>query len=574
MRKIFVFFLIILILIHLVKAQDTSELVPVIDPILIRTLLKVLSTQFHQIAGRLSVDSLKTRQYLKNLSEVVQFLEERENKTKDSGMYAEALEEARIVGAYTGFVDFVNTLNCLNPRIRYAFTEYLVNLTQEFNFSPKTAKVLNQIPDCPPLETFSIVLKPNFFAWLTQPFKLNLAQVTTQPGATEIPPIIVAPAFQDTEDSIELSNLKLNSESRIRTSAIKKEEERKKQLGDFWPVEECVQGLVDPDINQGKMLCLKYKLLILADDVKKFKEEISLNNPLSNPSQDVNIFLVLFASNPRLTQIGVTTPAYSKGFDSVFKSKEEIINIIDRLCTSYRLGDINTPTLAYYLCLKQLINQLQRLLEILKQEISEHLDYALKIRNELVATRDYAIQVSGMINANVCPGAFQDLDNIITILNGKISYYDQVINLIYNALNQINLLLSNIRNLSNQIDYIINQIMSGQGAPSEDVLLQLLNDLAEVIWQFNQLSSELQQRPFSSSAILNDFYERDVMYRKIWFYEFNRDQCSSSSSGTIAFIKNQLIVVESKKEQNKLFNALALFKNIFSPKLVEIRNEK
>jgi hypothetical protein len=181
------------------------------------------------------------------------------------------------------------------------------------------------------------------------------------------------------------------------------------------------------------------------------------------------------------------------------------------------------------------------------------------------------------IDPNVCPEASQDLENMIDILDKKILYYSTTTkNEIEPTLAQIKSLLLTINNLINQIDGIINDIMQGGGAPSDEVFYQLINDIADAILQFNDLAQRLYEVEFSNSAILNDFYERDVMFIKIDSYRIavQNNQCTSASSGAIAFIKNPVIVVEGKKEQNKLFNILALFKNIFSPKLVEIRNEK
>jgi hypothetical protein len=563
--------------------------VPVIDPELIKNLLKVLSTQFQQMSSKLSVDSSKIQQYFKNISEIVQFLELRKSKVKDYDVYSEALEEARIVGAYMGLINFTHQLDCLNPKIRFALTEYLKNLTQEFNFENKTEQVLNEIPDCLSEETVkTIALKPNFFAWLTQPFKFNLAQVSNPPQNSEAPSMVITPAFQETENAIELTNLKSSAEDMIKSSAQRKEEERKEQIGDIWPVEKCVQVIVDQDINGGKVLCKKYETLIPGKNIEKFKEEVSLNNPLGNPAQDINTFLILFASNPKLTQIGITTPPYSlpQEFGGIFRSKDEIITIIDRLCSSYKLGDVNEPTLAYYLCLKQVVDQLGRLVKILRQEAFDQLNYAFKVKGDLEGTKNYAERVLASINPDVCPKASQDLENMIGILNDKIVNYDQAINKINATLVQLDSLLLTINNLINQIDAIINQIMQVDsiinqimqrgGAPLDGIFYQLINTIADAILQSNDLSQRLYKSEFSNSAILNDFYERNVMFTKIRSYEMavENNQCTSTSSGAIAFIKNPVIVVESKKEQNKLFNILALFKNMFSPKLVEIRNEK
>jgi hypothetical protein len=182
-------------------------------------LSKILETQFQQIASDVVVDLVKAHQYINNLAEIESFIEERRDKVKNQETYSEALQEAKTAGAYSALQDFINTLSCVNPRIRDELNDYLKNINREFDLSTKAEELLNNIPDCPYEGTTTITLKPSFFTWLTQPFKLNLANITQLSTEEEIPSISITPAFQETEDSIELSNLENLSASMIRNKA-------------------------------------------------------------------------------------------------------------------------------------------------------------------------------------------------------------------------------------------------------------------------------------------------------------------------------------------------------------------
>jgi hypothetical protein len=655
MKKTIIYFLLIAVLaINFAQAQVFPEMVPVIDPKAVQALSRIgdvldsiltlfgnefkklnlttsriLETQFQQMAGKIAVDSLKAQQYLKNLNELEKFLEIREEKVKASSTaYAEALEEAKIVGAYLGLQDFINGLNCLNPRIRDELTNYLKDLNREFNLSLKAEDLLNKIPDCPYEEKVTVALRPNFFAWLTQPFKLNLAQTTQLSPEEEIPSITITPAFQETEDSIELSDLENLSASLIKSRAKEKEEERKKEIGKAWPVEECAEFIeVDRYINRGKPLCKRYNILIPGEDVEKFKQELALNNPLTNTAQDINVFQVLTKPQSVANQTGISTSSVSTSSDfaGTFSSKEETKKVVDRICASYKYGEgEDNLTSAYALCLKQFNEQLKKLAEIQKNEVENKKKNAEEAQKKMEEAEAKADQLKDQIDPNVCPGAYEDLEEITQELGGKVVLYTGLIGELSRVSSQLNSLMSQINNLSFQIDDLLNQVLT----TSADVLkvinnilslfksilswfgldlnLPIINDilgrlqnlraeilpqvrqiiqkfnqvldpLSELISRFNQLSYNLYQSDFTHSSVLNDLYELDLILQKLDAYEraVLKGECSSgSSSSGVSLIKNQVIVVESKKEQKKSFNLFASLKNLFAPKIVEIRNEK
>jgi len=605
------------------------------------TASRILQSQFQQTADKVAVDSLKAQQYLNNLTEIDEFLKIREEKANSTTTYDEALEEARTVGAYLGLQQFSDNLDCLNPGIRDDLTDYVMGLTGDFNLSNEAEKVLNSIPDCfIEEETQPIALKPSFFTWLTQPFKLNLADVT-QNNSEEVPPIDIVPEYQKSEDSIQLMNLKLGVESLIKKFVQQKEEERKKEIGKAWPVEKCEKFISSPDINGGKPLCEKYKTLIAGEDVEKFKINLALSNPLANTAQDINVFQVLTKPENTLNQIGVNSSSLnttSSGLSGTFNSNDEIKKVIDRTCASYKIGEsANTssttsttvidPTSAYALCMKEFNEQLNKLALILKTEVENKEKNATDTKNKIEEVKNKAEDLKNKIDPNVCPGAYDDLEEITNNLDGKIGIYAGLFAVLSQNKSQLNLLIKDINNFSLKANRLLNEVSSMSADVLEkinsfldrfrgftsilglkfnlnetiikDVMGKIkdfhnkilpkvrntvqefnnqINSLSNLIEVYNKLSYDLHQNNFTNSSVLNDIYEINLISQKLDVYDrmIARGDCSTQSggSGKIVLIKNQVIVVESKKEQTKSSNFFALFKNLFEPKIVEIRNEK
>jgi hypothetical protein len=621
---------------------------------------KILETRFQQMSADLVGDISKAQQYIKNLSEMEVFLEERRNKVKDQNTYSEALQEAKTAGAYLGLQDFINSLSCVNPAIRDELTDYLKDLNREFNLPLKAEELLNNIPDCSSETTNQIILKPpSFFAWLTQPFKLNLAQINPPAPGEEIPPITITSALQETENSIELSNLKNISASLIRSRAKEKEEERKKEIGEIWPVEKCSKEIVDENIAGGIPICLKYSTLISGKDIEQLKQQLSLNNPLNNPSQSMEFFQSLIPSS--LSQIGITTSSISTPSKILenLKYEREIKKLINKKCASYKVGppergeaedlevpeDIENPSIllgkiqtGYIACVQQLWEQFTQLTESLKKDIEDRMNRAIVNKNVIEALKIKAELLKSRIDPNVCPGASKDLEKIITLLQGKGGIYLETMGKLaqfsvsLTALtNSISLFRSRIFTsldeafsklrdilpfLNFSIDRFIKELISGilddlksfLSTKIGEIPLPIIHDIkigplkfskdqilgklrvalnelnlalgpvANFVVTYNETIDELYSSKLTNSSFINDSYELDLIAQKLEAYEraIERGEClpKNGYSGGVSLIKNQVIVVENKKEKNKSFNLFASLKNMFAPKIVEISNEK
>jgi len=658
-----------------VRAQLGSSMVPVVDPnvigqlekisrnlenLLVGTaesfrrvnnlLSKILQTQFQQIATDVFADFTKAHQYIHNLTEMESFIEKRKEKVKNQEIYTEALQEAKIAGAYEGIQDFIKNLKCVNPRIKSDLADYLKDINREFNLSLKAEELLNNIPDCPSVGTTTIALRPSFFTWLTQPFKLNLAQTSQSPPVEEIPSITITPAFQETEDWIELNNLKNLSTFIIESRSQKKEKERKEEIGEIWPIEEKCLNFIGPDknINGGKPVCEKYEIILPGRDLEKFKSELALNNPLNNPAQSIDFFQSLIPYG--LTQIGITTSSISTS-SNIFNilgttttDATKIKQLINKKCASYNLGptergesgnDLDKIQTAYTLCLREFVKQYEEATELLEKDIEDRknrVDENQKAIENLITDIE---KLKPSIDPNTCPGAYTDLEETTQFLEVKNNLYTEVGINLYNLSVQI----KGLRNLINQISRRIYTILDEVFAKIDDILPflnisveqfitnkitqligmigslffgvniplpildqikqgplklekyyilsklaeilarlnEILDPLATIVLDYNRTYYEFYHSGLTNASFLNDIYELNLIRQKLDAYEraIEKGQCSyGGGSEGISLIKNQVIVVESKKEQNKSFNFFALLKNMFKPRIVEIKNEK
>jgi len=523
MKKIIINFsiLIFLIIPAFVRAQIPFFPVPVVDPNVIGELeklsryfeslltttgesfkqvnvllSKILETQFQQIASDVFVDLFKVHQYINNVAEIETFIEERKKKVADQETYSKALQEAQTAGAYLALQDFINRLDCVSPGIRNELAVCLSNTNFMFNLSPKAMELLDSIPDCFSEGTAPIVLKSNFFAWLTQPFKLNLGQVSENPPE-EIspPPITITPAFQETENSIELNNLCAAAETMIQSSAQEKEEERKEEIGEIWPEEECSKIIVDKNIDGGKPLCLEYSTLISGKDMERFKQEVSLNNPLNNPAQSMEFFQSL---NPyTLTQIGITTSSISTSSDPLSDlSTTTIKQKINKYCASYNLGptergeststDVKKVQTAYTECLNEFTNQYDQATELLQKDVEDRKDRAEKNQKDIENLIAGAWGIKGSIDPRVCPGAYKDLEEITQSLEAKNELYLGAVA----KLTELSIQITGLRNLIAQIRSTIFGLLDEVFTLIQDILPFLDVNIEQFITNIiNQLLS-------------------------------------------------------------------------------------
>ena len=533
MKKIIIYLLTISILfsnLNFSKAQvDPSDFlkVPVIDPKAVGLLtdilgllkdelkrlnlsvLNIIQTQLQEMSKEIATDALKAQQYIEILAEEEKMLEGRKEKVNTLEEYEKALREARIVGAYLGLQNFIKSIgSCLNPRIRDELTSYIMNISTEFSLEQKAKELLDEVPDCPEETTGTMTLRPNFFTWLTQPFKLNLAQVS-QNNQNEMPETIITSAFQETENSIKLSNLQNLGFTLIKEGARKKEEERKKQIGEIWSIELCKKGIVDKNIDGGNFICEEYEILIKGEDLKRFTGELALSQ-LNQPWHILNQALIKILTIDGSSTLG---------------NKQAISEIIKEVCDSYEIEEEEWGE-THNTCINTLTKQFEEAAQIQENEIKLYIEEIKEVKKKFEEAKDEAERLKEGLNN--CLGAIHDLEQIIDWFESIIATFDE-----------------------------------------------LINELNKIITEFDP--SYLYKYELIKFFVFNDLYELDLILQKLDVYEraIESGECSEETLlGNIALIKNQVIVVESKNKENKSFNFMVSLKNLFKPKLVEIKNEK
>ena len=648
MKKIITYFLIIsVVFLNFTKAQiDPTDLlkVPVIDAKAVSLLteilgllqeelkklniasLHILQAQFQQFSGEVAVDALKSQQYIEILSESEEMLKKRIEKRLTENEYKDALEEARIVGADMGLNTFIKNIgSCLNPRIREELTDYVMKISEDYKISQEAKELLDKIDDCSEEEETTMAIKPNFLAWLTQPFIPNLAQVS-QEGDIEPPTIVITPSFRDVEDSIELSNLQALSYTLITGMAKKMEEKRKEEIGEIWPIEICDGKMkVDKDIDGGKAKCEKYRPLIEGKDIDRFREDLALNQSLTNALQNLTVYQFIGLPESLLNQTGSKIPSVEKpsDFGKTFSNEEEIKEVIDRICSHYKSGEERLDK-AYALCLKHFAEQFKKVAKIQEEKLEFKKKQAEETKKKFEEAKGKAEGLKGQMG--VCTGAREDLEEITQWLVFKIEILDKLIETLNKYIAELNRLIAEITSLLDKIvnfidrileiiatikdstflnfflsllikiltnlfgidvEWLFNQIIKLlkeiRKLIAEDVrnvidqFISLIKPFKEAISKYNELMYKLYKDELTSSSVLNDIYELNLILQRLDAYEraIAEGECSSGGSHSgVSLIKNQVIVVKSTKEQNRSFNFFALFKNMFEPKTVEIKNEK
>ena len=577
------------------------------------SVLYIIQTQIQEMSKEMANDTMKAQQYIEILSEEEKMLEKRKEKANSIEEHTKALEEAEIAGAYLGLQDFIESIgSCINPRIRNELTSYIMKISERFNIEKKAEELLNEIPDCPEeeLELQTPNLNTKLFVWLIQPFKLNLAQVS-QNNNDEISAIVITPAFQETEDSIELSNLQNLGFDLINEKARKKKEERKKQIGEIWPIELCKKNIVDKNIDEGNFICEEYEILIEGEDLKRFRQELALNKPDQNE-------LLNTSHKNNLIQAGIKTTLTEELFNFLDPYQE----IAEKLCAPYTAGETNLDK-TYGICLKMLAEQFKNITNIQKKKAEWKKEETEKAKNKFQEAKTKAESLKSKGGLNNCEKASKDLDNIIVQLTFKIDIFSKFINDISKKISDFNRLNNQINNYLTDIVYSMNKILSiisllensafknlilntlaliaiqtnietlynnivdnlkklrkSMGDNVGEILSNfesLLKPFTDLMTEYQTLLYNLHKDNLTSSSVLNDLYELELILQKLDAYEraIEKGECSGeATSENISLIKNQVIVVESKNKENKSFNFLASLKNLFKPKLVEIKNEK
>ena len=597
------------------------------------TLTSVLETQYQQEAQSFMVDYLKIVGNMNTLAEAEKFIQLRKERVKNIKTYNEALEEARLVGAYSGLLQFIATTPCINPLTRDRLTAQLMDIARGYNFVLKVEELLNEIPDCPLVVTeteMTASVKPNFFAWLTQPFKLNVAQITQTDNSSREITSVITPAYNQTIASIELTYLVDVGENTITSEAQRKVDERENEIGEIWPVERCTQFIVDKNISGGKALCAKYETLISGEDLKEFKNELTVNNLTSNLIQDPEVYQIFEKHGVILNQTGFTTSSARvtlSNFIEIFTSTEGIKDMIDKFCAPYKAQE-KRVAVAYTLCLVHFTKQFKDFSKAIEEKVEKTEEKAKEIKEYIERIKNKAEELKDEIDPQVCPEAYKELEKIANDFEYKTISYEDAINVlsnikeeiinsnlkiarIYNAILTVvdnilgllelfdnekfttlfNEILDSLNqylgiNLKNVFDKVINTLKNIRKSVRKEVknvirdFLRAVTNLVEVIGKYKTLIEMLNGTSLTDAGILNDLYEANLVEQRLEAYQraIENGMCSSSSreeqEGSVHLIKNQTIVIESKKRQNRSYNFLALFKNLFQPKVVEIRNEK
>jgi NTP pyrophosphatase (non-canonical NTP hydrolase) len=382
------------------------------------TLLKILETQFHKLSDNIASDALKAEQYKRIVIELDSFIQARQQKAQDTQQVRMALDEARAAGSYIALKKIKESLNCLNPRIRNEFQSYLKEKSEEFYMEYLAEDIISSTQDCEiaPLTTTAKLKKQSLFAWLLQPFQL--AQVQGPTNQTDInPSFVIEPALQESKDTVEIINLKNFSDSIINEKVQEKEKERKKQIGEIWPVEVCEQFA--DDINADPV-CLKWKTVISSNDLLTYKANLQVTNPLKNSASNPFIFQTLEKPTEILSQTGLIYPTYesaaeetknllafntSTDFTSLPDNKNVIEEIITSTCESYKAGEPKNSSssdpdvaVAYALCGLKITRQFEIISEIKEKQIEQEKERAKNTRDFIEKLQQEASETLEALN--------------------------------------------------------------------------------------------------------------------------------------------------------------------------------
>jgi len=243
---------------------------------------KLTEQNFYEISKDITTDLQKTFTYLKTLIEYDVFLKLRKEKVKNEK--GDALIEAERAGALLALEELPKKISCIDPRIRsevFSGLNNVIGYGSGLNFTPgKIAEMLNRIPDCFPLKSeteTTVAIKPKFFAWLVEPFKLNLAAVGNQAQSVNIPPIVIRSQMEHSVVSTMADIVKEGFAFEVIRIINTAREQRESQIGEAWPIETCEEFEIDPGIDEGKAFCKRY--LVLTAVSTSTEQEIMARHP-------------------------------------------------------------------------------------------------------------------------------------------------------------------------------------------------------------------------------------------------------------------------------------------------------
>lgn len=569
----------------------------------------ILDNQIKEQANQIVTDVLKEMTYQEYIAEVKELIKKHE--IKEPAQIEKDLKEARMAGAYLGLEEFTQKTHCLNPRLRNEITNFASILGTDYDLSRTAQDFLQQIPDCQ--ETYSLTpsslsLRLKIFS----PFNLGsfLAQLRSPTvPSPEIPEIVIQPAFQETEDTLETSEIKNSLQTTVLARINQKEEERKKELAEVRPLyETCLrEAFTDSDV-----ICLEKKTVISLNELKKSLE--NKENPLLQSFEDKNIYRQLASSQNVLTKLGLTTSSLSSPTD-LAPSTTTFKEIIDESCADY-LKDkpIDELSSAYVRCLKIFNEKIDNLAKIQKEKLDSIKKQAEENQKRYNDLAKKAEELKDEVRD--CDHAYNNLEALTQELGSQAAIYLGIFNEINKLSNQLLPVINQIKNLSSQLDSLLNQIFNSSfevistlnsfldlfksilnifgldlNLPIISDLLNKLKDIktqvlpqvqefinkfnqvldkqAGVIYDFNRFYFDLNKANISRASILSDLYKAEEIAQKLEAYQrlAESGKCSSQSENLSAMKKPMVIVVKGEEGKKSNFSWL---KKFFGSNLVEI----
>jgi hypothetical protein len=399
-----------------------------------KTLLGILETKYEEAINKIFTDSLKEEEYQEYSTNLIKFVQSRQDMAANKMEIEPVITEAKNACAYKTLKQLPNNIPCINPNTREKFTNYLISFMAPFGLSEKAQETADQIPDCYIQgNTTPAFKKINFFAWLTKPFQLNLAQVGNNINSSEASPISISPAFQDTEDSAQLANTKSLVEKLIITATEECAQKMEKTIGDTFPVMQCIEETTEFD--GGQYVCLEQQTLISSKELQDIKNNINLTNPLDRNIQDINIHKKFTQTQDLFKKIGLMTTTTISGSSDLtgnFSDEKEVQNLIKQTCEENFVSEDNdtddndnvtktTKSIAYAICIKQFNKKLKVHLDIKKKQLTEIEQFA---NNTNSTTENLLAKANSLLPSLAsCKNAQNDVMEIIEKLNGKRNNY-------------------------------------------------------------------------------------------------------------------------------------------------------